>query len=137
MCICMCTYGPHIHKNTCVAATGLGTNLEESVLSLCCGFQGSSSGHQAWPLFTGLRPYISNKSLGDKVLWFRSRVDKQTERKGCKQRKSTYRSRDPHGKPRLPAKAHSSGHLYIEGRGKSLIPTRHKLNSRRTAEPQG
>lgn len=66
-----------------------------------------------------------------------SRVDEQTERKGCKQRKSTYRSRDPRGKPRLPAKAHSSGHLYMEEWGKSLIPTRHKLNSRGTAEPQG
>lgn len=77
--ICMC--GPHIHKNTGVAATGLGTNLEESVLSLCCGFRGSNSGQQAWPLLTGLRSYISNKSLGDKVLWFGSRVDKQTEKR--------------------------------------------------------
>lgn len=30
---------------------------------------------------TGLRSYISNKSLGDKVLWFGSRVDKQTEKR--------------------------------------------------------
>lgn len=125
----MCMCGPHIHKNTCVVATGLGMNLEESVLSLCCGFQGSNSGHQAWPLLTGLRPYISNKSLGDKVLWFGSRANKQTERKGCKQQKSTYNSRDPCGKPRLSTKAHSKGHPYMEGRGKSPISTRHKLNS--------